>query len=154
MNVTIVYDSVLGNTGTIAKAMASALSPEHEVRLLPVAEAGGVGTEDIDLLVIGSPTRGFRPTPAIDEFAGSLAGGHGHRAAVFDTRLDLEEIHPAPLRWVISAGGYAAQRIAQDLERHGFTIADSAGFLVSGTEGPVKDGEVERARAWVRSLVE
>ncbi len=153
MNVTIVYDSVFGNTGTIAKEMAAALAPNHEVRLLPVAEAVGIGTDDIDLLVVGSPTRGFRPTPAIDEFAGGMVSGHGRRAAVFDTRLDMEEIHPAPLRWVISAGGYAAQRMAQDLERHGYIIADSAGFLVTGTEGPLKTGEVERAREWVRSLV-
>jgi flavodoxin len=154
MNVTIVYDSVFGNTGTIAKAMAEALAPDHQVRLLPVAEAGGIGTDDIDLLVVGSPTRGFRATPAIDAFAGGLAGGSGRRAAVFDTRLDLEEIHPAPLRWVVQAGGYAAQRIAGDLERHGYSIADSTGFLVTGTEGPLKAGEAERARAWVRALVE
>jgi flavodoxin len=153
MNVTIVYDSVFGNTAAIAKEMAGALEAGHQVRLLPVAEAVGIGTDDIDLLIVGSPTRGFRPTPAIDEFAGGLAGGSGRRAAVFDTRLDMEEIHPAPLRWVISAGGYAAQRIAQDLERHGYVIADSAGFLVTGTEGPLKDGEVERAREWVRGLV-
>lgn len=30
-----------------------------------------------------------------------------------------DNIHPAPLCWVVNAGGYAAQRIAQDLERQG-----------------------------------
>lgn len=153
MNVTIVFDSVFGNTAAIAREMAAALEPANAVRLLPVADASGLTAAGIDLLIVGSPTRGFRPTPAIDEFSGSLVSGHGHRAAVFDTRLDAEEIHPAPLRWVINAGGYAAQRIAQDLERHGFTIADSAGFLVTGTEGPLKAGEVERAREWALSLV-
>lgn len=153
MNVTIVYDSVFGNTAAIAKEMAGALEPDHKVRLLPVGEAAGLAPEGTDLLIVGSPTRGFRPTPAIDEFAGGMVSGHGRRAAVFDTRLDAEEIHPAPLRWVINAGGYAAQRIGQDLERQGFTIADSAGFLVTGTEGPLKAGEVERAKEWVRSLV-
>jgi len=153
MNVTIVYDSVFGNTTTVAREMASALGPDHQVRLLPVAEAAGLVPDGIDLLIVGSPTRGFRPTPAIDEFSGGMGSGQGHRAAVFDTRLDPEEIHPAPLRWVINAGGYAAQRIAQDLERHGYAIAGSAGFLVTGTEGPLKDGEVARARDWVRSLL-
>jgi flavodoxin len=153
MRVTIVYDSVFGNTATIAREMAQALETEHIVTLLAVGEAGDLSPEDIDLLIVGSPTRGFRPTPAIDELSGGIASGNGHRAAVFDTRLDAEEIHPAPLRWVINAGGYAAQRIAQDLERRGFTIADSAGFLVTGTEGPLKAGEVERAREWVRSLL-
>lgn len=152
MNVTIVFDSVFGNTAAIAREMARALEPVHTVRLLAVGEAKALTTAGIDLLIVGSPTRGFRPTPAIDEFAGGTLAGHGHRAAVFDTRLDAEEIHPAPLRWVINAGGYAAQRIAQDLERHGFTIAGSAGFLVTGTEGPLKAGEVERAQEWARSL--
>lgn len=153
MNVTIVYDSVFGNTATIAREMAQALKTDHAVTLLAVGEARNLAPDGIDLLIVGSPTRGFRPTPAIDELVGGIAAGHGHRAAVFDTRLDAEEIHPAPLRWVIHAGGYAAQRIAQDLERSGFTIADSAGFLVTGTEGPLKAGEAERAREWALSLV-
>jgi hypothetical protein len=123
------------------------------VRLLPVAEAKDLALDGIDLLIVGSPTRGFRPTPAIDEFAGGVASGHGHRAAVFDTRLDAEEIHPAPLRWVVHAGGYAAQRIAQDLERRDFVIAGEAGFLVTGTEGPLKAGEPARAAEWARSLL-
>jgi len=153
MNVTIVYDSVFGNTAAIAREMAGALETRHQVRLLPVGETAGLGLEGIDLLIVGSPTRGFRPTPAIDEFVGGLAESAGHRAAVFDTRLDTEEIHPAPLRWVVQAGGYAAQRIAQDLEHRGFHIVDSAGFLVTGTEGPLKPGETERAREWALSLV-
>ena len=42
MNVTIVYDSVFGNTAAIAKEMAAALVEGHTVRLLPVGEAGGL----------------------------------------------------------------------------------------------------------------
>lgn len=152
MNVTIIYDSVFGNTATIAKEIAGALGGRHTVFLLPVGEARGLTTDQIDLLIVGSPTRGFRPTPAIDEFAAGIASRPGQKAAVFDTRLDAEEIHPAPLRWVINAGGYAAQRIAQDLERSGFSIVGNAGFVVTGTEGPLKDGEIERAREWARSL--
>ena len=152
MNVTIVYDSVFGNTATIAKQIAGALEANHQVRLLPVGEAKTLATEGIDLLIVGSPTRGFRPTPAIDEFAGGLVSGDGHKAAVFDTRLDAEEIHPAPLRWVVQAGGYAAQRIAKDLEQRGYAIAGEAGFVVTGTEGPLKDGEAARAADWARSL--
>lgn len=153
MNVTIVYDSVFGNTATIAKQIAGALEANHQVRLLPVGEAKDLAPDGIDLLIVGSPTRGFRPTPAIDEFSGGIVSGPGHKAAVFDTRLDAEEIHPAPLRWVVHAGGYAAQRIAQDLERRGYAMTGEAGFLVTGTEGPLKDGEAARAADWARSLV-
>jgi len=154
MNVTIVYDSVFGNTAAIARAIADAATPGHAVRLLAVAEARSLSLTDIDLLVVGSPTRGFRPTPAIDEFVGGLAAGDGRRAAAFDTRLDPEQIHPAPLRWVVNAGGYAAERIAHELERKGFAVASGhGGFLVGGTEGPLGDGELERAKAWMTALL-
>lgn len=154
MNVTIVYDSVFGNTAAIAREMASEAADGHAVRVVAVSETPDLSLDGVDLLVVGSPTRGFRPTPAIDEFVGGLAAVEGRRAAVFDTRLAPEEIHPAPLRWVVNAGGYAAQRIRQALEQRGYAVAaEEGGFLVTGTEGPLKDGEAERARAWVRGLL-
>ena len=115
----------------------------------------GLSLEDADLLVVGSPTRGFRPTPAIDEILAGLDAPVGRklRAAVFDTRLDAEQIHPAPLRWVVNAGGYAVQRIAQTLRGRGFEVTAAEGdFMVTGTEGPLKPGELERAGEWARTI--
>lgn len=153
MNVTIVYDSVFGNTAAIAKAVADELSHAHQVRLLTVAEAKDAGVGTADLLIVGSPTRGFRPTPAMAEFVAGLPDAGGRRAAAFDTRIALETIHPAPLRWVVDAGGYAAQRLGNELERRGYAVDTTTGaFLVSGTEGPLQAGEVDRARAWAAAL--
>jgi len=155
MKIGIVYDSVFGNTAEIARAIAAELEAAHEVRLVPVAEAGTLDTAGMDLLIVGSPTRGFRPTPATTEFIGGLAApAAGRSAAAFDTRLNPEDIHPAPLRWVVQAGGYAADRIATELGEKGYGHKGTpGGFLVTGTEGPLKPGEVERAKAWARSLV-
>lgn len=153
MKIGIVYDSVFGNTAEIAKAIAAALDAAHEVQLLIVAGATPLDVVPLDLLVLGSPTRGFRPTPAMAEFVSGLPAGAGRRAAAFDTRLDPEQIHPAPLRWVVQAGGYAADRIAADLKQRGYDTGTAAGFLVGGTEGPLGPEEVERAQAWARSLV-
>jgi flavodoxin len=154
MRITIVYDSVFSNTAAIAKAIAGALEGANAVSLLTVQEARSVDLSDTELLIVGSPTRGFRPTPMIAEYVEGLDNvGAGKSAAAFDTRLDLETIQPPPLRWVVDAGGYAATRIAASLTRHGFILkAEGAGFLVTGTEGPLKDGELERAAAWGRSL--
>ena len=153
MNSVIVYDSVFGNTASIAKAIAAALEDKGAVRLLPVAEAKTLDLSGIDLLIVGSPTRGFRPTPAIDEFIAGLPPGTAIRAAAFDTRLDAAEIHPAPLRWVVNAGGYAAQRIAHGLRDKGLAVIGTDGdFVVTGTEGPLKAGEIERAADWAKSL--
>lgn len=153
MKVGIVYDSVFGNTAEIAKTIAAELRASHEVRLVPVAEADSLDTSSMDLLIVGSPTRGFRPTPAIAEFVAGLRIPGGHKAAAFDTRMNPEDVHPAPLRWMMDAGGYAADRITDTLRERGYDLTGtSAGFLVGGAEGPLKPGEVERAKAWAQSL--
>jgi flavodoxin len=155
MKVTIVYDSIFGNTAKVAKAVAIALKDLATVRLFTVQEARDANLADTDLLIVGSPTRGFRPTPSISEYVEGLGTiGTGKAAAVFDTRMDLETIQPPPLRWVVDAGGYAATRVASSLSRHGFNVnADAPGFLVTGAEGPLKEHELERAAAWGLALV-
>lgn len=156
MSVLIVHDSIYGNTASIAKAMAEALRPDHDVRLEAVNPGHIPDLAGVELLIVGSPTRGFRPTPAIQEMLEALpdAAMAGLRAAAFDTRLDLDTIHPAPLRWVVEVGGYAGQTIERRLVDRGCTIAGAAtGFLVLGTEGPLKAGEQERAAAWAQGLV-
>lgn len=153
MKVVIVYDSVFGNTAEIARTIAAEFEAPHEVRLATVADAASLDPAGADLLIVGSPTRGFRPTPAIAEFVAGLTAGPGHKAAAFDTRINLDDVHPAPLRWVIEAGGYAADRIASTLREKGFALAGPpAGFLVGGSEGPLKPGEAERAKEWTGSL--
>jgi flavodoxin len=155
MNVTIVYDSVFGNTAKVATAIAGALEHDNSVRLTSVRDANNLDLAGVDLLIVGSPTRGFRPTPQISEFLAGLHNAHeGLRAAAFDTRIDLETVHPAPLRWVMEAGGYAAARMDEMLRDHGFAESgEFAGFLVTGTEGPLKAGEIERATEWARNLM-
>jgi flavodoxin len=155
MNVTIVYDSIFGNTAKVAQAVAERLGSENQVRLATVQEAKGVELSDTDLLIIGSPTRGFQPTPQIQEYLAELVRfPTGMVAAVFDTRLDLETVQPAPLRWVIEVGGYADQRMVAALQSHGIEVrGDPGAFLVSGNDGPLKAGEIERAHGWADTLV-
>ena len=155
MAIVIVYDSVFGNTQKIAEAIAAGLAGKGEVRLLPVRDAARLDLTEVDCLIVGSPTRGFNATPATSEFTEGLDAilATGRKAAAFDTRLDPEDITPAPLRWVVHAGGYAADRIGGGLKRKGFTLLGGPeGFRVGGTEGPLKHGEVERATAWAAAL--
>lgn len=155
MNVTIVYDSIFGNTASIAKAIAGRLEGDNHTKLATVQEAGELDLSGTDLLIVGSPTRGFQPTPQIQEYLAELANfPGGMAAAVFDTRLDLETVHPAPLRWVIDVGGYAADRMAAALKRRHIELRGaSAAFLVTGNEGPLKTGELERAGEWAAELL-
>lgn len=153
MTVALVYDSVFGNTAEIARAIARGLEAGgRTVRLLPVADSRDIDPKQYELIVAGSPTRGFAPTPALNEFIAGLPDSTGPVAA-FDTRLDLEAINPAPLRWVVNAGGYAASRIGEALKRKGYALQEPNGdFKVSGTEGPLLAGELERAEAWGKAL--
>ena len=49
--------------------------------------------------------------------------------------------------------GYAAPRILKMLAKKGASTMDSESFWVLDREGPLKEGETERARKWVADLV-
>ena len=155
MNITIIYDSIYGNTAKVAAAIAAALEHDNSVTLLTVQEVGQINLEETDLLIIGSPTRGFQPTPQVSELLGGLAPVSAKAmAAVFDTRIDLNAVRPGALRWGVSIGGYAGSRMDELLHSRGYTRkGEIAGFLVTGMYGPLKAGEIERAADWARSLV-
>ena len=144
MKALIVYDSVYGNTEKIAEAIGGAVA--GEVRVLRVSEANPSELASIDLLIIGSPTQGGRPTPAIQDFLNRVSEPAVKRIkiATFDTRVST--------RWV-GIFGYAAGRIARDLKRKGGTlVASPEGFFVKGREGPLKEGELERAASWAKEI--
>lgn len=64
MQVLIVYDSQFGNTGKIAQAIAKGFTKSDKVQTLRVNETDLSDLKGVNLLIIGSPTQGGRPTPA------------------------------------------------------------------------------------------
>lgn len=155
MNIMIVQESIYGNTAKVAQAMVERLAAQHQVRAISVQDARKRGLKGIDLLIVGSPTRGFLPTPNIREYLSGLADlTSGPDVAVFDTRLDPAAVKPTPLRWVVGIGGYAATRMARQMATNGARLRGTPGaFVVTGLEGPLKEGELERAAAWAEGLV-
>lgn len=155
MNILIVYDSIFGHTATLAKAIGDVLvADHHRVTVHHVQEIGRTPiTAGHDLLIVGSPTRGHLPTPAMREFAASLGRPPaGTSAAAFDTRLDLSRLKP-PLRWAVDIGGYAASRLSRQLRERGYIMKGEEGaFVVTGLKGPLRDGELDRARAWAQRV--
>jgi flavodoxin I len=157
MKTLIVYDSVVGNTEKIARAIAAGLGSPASMEIL---QAGGVLPEQLTragLLVVGSPTRGFRPTETVAELLKRIPSKalKGIRVAAFDTRLKADELGSAGVRFIVNAGGYAAKRIAEQLKKAGGNlIVPPEGFYVEDTEGPLKPGELERATRWASGLLE
>jgi flavodoxin len=67
MKTIVIYDSVFGNTEKIARTIAESLGSRASVEILQAGVADPEQLAGADLLVVGSPTRGFRPTEAITE---------------------------------------------------------------------------------------
>lgn len=153
MKVLIIYDSVFGNTEQIARVMGDYLAGNAVVK--KVDEVVLEDLRDLNLLLVGSPTRGFKPTEGIMTFLKGLPAGDlkGLSAAAFDTRIPLDSINNAILRNLVKMGGYADRIIEKQLKQKGATILPSAGFLVSASEGPLVLGEVKRAVDWIKELV-
>jgi flavodoxin len=148
MKALIVYDSVYGNTEKIARAIAAALTPSGEVKVLRAGEVNPSELASVDLLIVGSPTQGGRPTKAIQEFLNKLpeSAVKGLNVAAFDTRFSTR---------LVGIFGYAAGKIAVSLKTKGGTlILPPEAFFVKGKEGPLKEGELERAAGWAERLLE
>lgn len=165
MKALVLYESIYGNTAAIAGAIAAGLRPDHpDVELRPVD-----GSADGDLMVVGAPThahglpsamsrkglekaaadaeaRGetlqYHPTAGMRQFIETLPQGHGRPVACFDTRFDKSPV----------LTGSAAKTMAKRLRRRGYTVVATESFFVVDSEGPLADGELERAEAWGASL--
>lgn len=162
MRALVVYESIYGNTRLIAEAIAEGLG---DVPALPVHEAAELQL-DVELLVVGGPTHlhglttaksrqvaveaatvaqvepGATKPPGLRGWLRDLGRAEGSYAATFDTRLDR-----SPL-----VTGVAARGIARRLRRHGYELLGSDSFFVTESEGPLDEGELDRARAWGAQL--
>jgi flavodoxin len=156
MKALILYDSYFGNTEKVAQAIADALAPQAEVTLARVKPYSPEQLEGVTLLVLGSPTRGFRPSEATQAFLNSLPAGslEGIHAAAFDTRVDPQRIDSKMLKFMAKTFGNADKPMLTALEKKGARIVSTGqGFIVLGSEGPLLDGELERAAAWAATLL-
>ena len=165
MKAIVVYESMYGNTRGIAEAIAEGLGG---ARVVHVSKAGL--SPQADLLVVGGPTHVHGIASLRSRQAAASAaredGGHlepeaeqepglrswlrdlehvdARPAATFDTRVDR-----AP--WFT---GVASRGIARRLRQRGYQVVGSESFLVMDSEGPLEDGELERARAWGAGLAQ
>ncbi len=160
MKACVVYESLWGNTAAIARAIAEGLGPGAQA--LSTAEATPEALAGAGLVVAGSPLFAFRlPTDSIRETIGK-------KAASFPAPPDLS--HPALRTWLESlppgkgraaafetrmwfSPGGATGAILQALKKAGYNpLARGQRFRVTGMYGPLKAGELDRARDWGRKL--
>jgi len=156
MKAMVIYDSVFGNTEKVARAVGKALGSSKDVKVLNIKDVDVEQLKGLDLLIVASPTRGFRPTEGITDFLKSLPQNalRGMRSSAFDTRIRLDTIKSPIFRFIVGKGGYADKRIAEALQKRGAELLlPTQGFFVKESEGPLENGELERAAAWATSLL-
>lgn len=163
MKAVVVYESHWGNTAAIAQAIAEGIGPG--ARALTTDEATEPVVEAADLVVAGAPViafgllgdrtlRGLEQAsasasvpadlshPPLREWLEGLDRRRARPAAAFETRI-----------WWSPRG--ATGTIERGLAKAGYRIvAKAEKFVVTGGEGPLGDGELDRARDWGRHLAE
>ncbi|MDJ0769228.1 MAG: flavodoxin domain-containing protein [Ilumatobacter sp.] len=168
MRALVVYESMFGNTHTVADRVAAGLRTELEVTVVPATEATHELVDAHDCLIVGGPTHAHglssarsRETAAetaakepdlelepdaegagLRDWFDGLGYGRNHRAAAFDTRVDA----PAALT------GRASKGINRRLVKHGFQpIVEPESFLVD-KHNHLLPAEDDRAEAWGADL--
>ena len=145
MKTLVVYDSTYGNTEMVAKAIGAAIG--GDMKVVRADEVGSADLGTIGLLIVGSPTLGGRPSPAVQDFLAGISESaiRGVTVAAFDTRYSSR---------FVGVFGYAADKTGAELKaKGGILILPPEGFIVKGKKGPLKEGELERAAGWAGGIV-
>jgi flavodoxin len=143
----VIYDTTYGNTKKIAETLTDTLKESGlEVDILHVKDTKELG--DYDFLILGSPTKIGTMSWAVRGFIGKRIRGEAWANkpfAAFDT--EGESI-------MKKGGGSAAEKISKKLEDKGLKqLQPELKAAVLGMKGPLKDGEIEKAKEYAKKLV-
>jgi len=157
MKAMVVYDSAFGNTEKVAQAIGQALGSQGDIEVVRVGNVKPEQMAGMTLLIVGSPTQKFRPLGTITGFLKGIPDGKlkGVKVAAFDTRATEGAIEKVRiLAFFVKIFGYAAKPIADRLVKKGGDLTvPPEGFYVADTEGPLLEGELERAADWAKRIV-
>ena len=165
MRAAVVYESLYGNTASIAEAIGRGLrSTGMEVTVAGFDAFSPSQVVDLDLLIVGAPTHahglshhatretarddeqnrfeGATPEPGLRDWLHDLPDGAARASVAFDTRLHGPKL----------LTGSAAKTIESKLEDHGFQVAAPAESFEVTKENTLAAGEEARAEAWAADM--
>lgn len=146
MNVLVVFFSKFGNTRKVAETIGESLGAAGSVRVISSEQLTASDLADADLVVMGSPTHRMNLPEAVRPVFDGLPRRvlRGTPVAAFDTSYKMS-------RWL--AHFTAARKLAKKLRKlGGKQIVSPETFHVMEREGPLYDGELERAKRWAESI--
>jgi len=152
MNALVVNFSKFGNTQllaeTIAESLVGALGSEGAVRLVSAGELEVKDFDGVDLVIMGTPTHNMNlpqaVRPLFDSFPRKML--KGVKVAAFDTSYEMSGLLN---RFT------ASKKLDKKLRKlGGARLVPPEIFIVEGREGPLRAGEIERAKQWAKLILE
>jgi flavodoxin len=144
----VIYDTTYGNTKKIAEIIADTLKESGlKVDISHVKDTKDL-SGDYDFLILGSPTKIGTMSWAVRGFIGRKIKGEkwaNKSYAAFDTEMES----------VMEKGGRsAAEKISKKLKDKGLKqLQPELKAIVKGMKGPLRDGEIEKAKEFAKKLV-
>jgi flavodoxin len=148
MNALVVYFSKFGNTREVAEAIAATLGASGTTRSIPLDELVVSDLAEVDLVVMGSPTHRMNLPEEVRPLLAALPRRTLHRrpVAAFDTSYKMSA-------WL--ARFTAARKLDKRLRKlGGKRLVPPETFHVVDRDGPLYDGEIDRAKAWASLILE
>lgn len=152
----VAFDSVYGNTGKVAQAIAEELRAQgHEAEVIDLGRKVPRLKEG-DFVFVGSPTRMGRMTGRAKKFVKRLDRDHFSSRPVvpFDTMLKLPaepEARVKALKWTEHGAAIMIKELA---EQRGLKVYDRVLRVdVTGLRGPLAPEGLDEAKAFTRSFL-
>jgi flavodoxin len=148
MKALVVYFSKFGNTQMVADAIAEVLRQGAEVRTLSSDNLAPSEFEGVDLVIMGTPTHNMNLPKSIRPLFERLPRRILPKIPVvaFDTSYKMS---------AFLSHFTASKRLARKLKKlGGKSIIKPETFYVMEREGPLYEGELDRAREWTWHIVE
>jgi len=148
MNALVVYHSQFGNTRQVAEAVVEVFQGAGAARALSADRLTAADLQNLDLVVMGTPTHKMNLPQALRPVFESLPRRilRGVPIATFDTSYQMS---------AFLARFTAAKRVDQKLRKLGGKrlVPPETFHVEQHHEGPLCDDELERAKRWADSIL-
>jgi flavodoxin len=148
MNALVVYHSQFGNTRQVGEAIAEVFQGAGAARTLSADRLTATELQDVDLVVMGTPTHKMNLPqalrPVFEELPRRIL--RGVPIAAFDTSYKMS---------AFLARFTAAKRVDRKLRKLGGKrlVPPETFHVEEHHEGPLYDGEIERAKTWAQAIL-
>lgn len=147
MNALVVYYSKFGNTKRVAEAIAETWQSAGSVRVMSADQLTASDINNVDLLVVGTPTHVANLPKELRPILEALPKRvlKGVRVAAFDTSYKMN--------WFVNLFTAAKPLNRKLRQLGGKQIVPPKSFFVVEKQGPLYEGEIERAKTWAETIL-